>query len=129
MNKWLNQFLEKPDISDNTDRFDSNVNMSGLSGRPQRVLDKNLGNMPETRTDSTDRFNSDANMSVLSAPPYDLLGRRVPYSLDGDSLKYAFEERRAIAEVDGHQTPLRAQRMAYVGVLSAKVCDTERKVR
>jgi hypothetical protein len=30
-----------------------------------------------------------------------------------DDLSYAFEERAAIAEYDGHQTPLQAERIAY----------------
>lgn len=44
-------------------------------------------------------------MSVLSVPSGDLF--------DKESLLYDFEERLAIAEYDGHQTPLQAERIAY----------------
>ena len=47
----------------------------------------------ETRTGNTGRFKMDANVSVLSVPPGDLF--------DKESLLYDFEERLAIAEVDG----------------------------
>ena len=49
MNNWLHKFMEKPDISDNTDKWD-----------------ENLKNMPGGGPDKPDRFNSNANMSVLS---------------------------------------------------------------
>lgn len=60
MNKWLNQFLEKPDISD---RFGFNMNMSGLSGRPQGLLKENLGNISEIGPDISDRFHSNGESS------------------------------------------------------------------
>ena len=71
MNKWLNQFLEKPDISD---RFDSNMNMSGLSGHPRGIFER-----------------------IFS-----------PYG------EHDFEERIAIAEVDGNQNSIQAHRSAYL---------------
>jgi hypothetical protein len=103
----LDENLENmPDpCTDNTDRFNSNANVSVLSVPSQGLLDKNLENVPESCTDSTDRFNSNANMSVLSVPSQG--------SLDKTSLLDDFEERLAIAEYDGHQTPTQAQRIAY----------------
>ena len=106
MNKWLNQFLEKPDISD---RFDSKVNMSGLSGRPQRILDQNLENMPETAPDISDRFDSNVNMSGLSGRPGNVFEKN--FSSYG---KHDFEERIAIAEMDGNQNPFQAHCIAYL---------------
>ena len=106
MNKWLNQFLEKPDISDNTDRFGSNINMSDLSGRPQGLLKENLGNTSEIGPDISDRFDPSVNMSGLSG--------RSPSTFNEDSLCYDFEERLAIAEQNGYQTPIQAQRIAYL---------------
>jgi hypothetical protein len=103
MNKWLNTFLEQPDISD---RFDSSVNMSDLSGYHQGLLDQNLENISRTCTDNTDRFKTDPNISVLSVPFQD------PF--DEESLLYDFEERLAIAEYDGEQTPVHAQKIAYL---------------
>jgi hypothetical protein len=42
MSKWLNQFLENEIVnrSDKSDRFDLGVNLSGLSGRPQGLLEE-----------------------------------------------------------------------------------------
>ncbi len=62
----------------------------------------------ETSTGNTDRFKMDANVSV---PPGDLF--------DKESLLYDFEERLAIAEYDGHQTLIQAQRIAYLDSLMA----------
>lgn len=58
-------------------------------------------------------------MSVLSVP--------FPGTFDEESLLYDFEERLAIAEYDGHQTPLQAERIAYqdafIAVLNALPCE------
>lgn len=59
----------------------------------------------ETSTDKIDRFEMTANMSVLSVPSRD------PF--DKESLLYDFEERLAIAEHDGQQSPSQAERIAY----------------
>ncbi len=119
MNKWLNQFLEKPDISD---RFGSNVNMSDLSGSSRGRLEENLRNMSETGPDISDRFDSNVNMSGLSGSLGDIFERIVsPYG------KHDFEERIAIAEVDGNQNPIQAHRIAYldafISLLSALAED------
>ncbi len=66
--------MSAPDISDKPDRLDPNLNMSGLSGRPQDVLER-------------------------TSAPYD---------------EQDYEERLAIAEHDGGQTPLHAHRIAYL---------------
>jgi hypothetical protein len=59
----------------------------------------------ETRTDSTNRFKTNADVSVLSAPPQGTLGQDYFYS---------YEERIAIAEIDGNQNPIQAHRIAYL---------------
>ncbi len=59
----------------------------------------------ETSTDNTDKFKMGANMSVLSVPPGD--------PVDKEYLLYDYEERLAIAEYDGQQTPAQAERIAY----------------
>ena len=59
----------------------------------------------ETSTDSTDRFKTNANVSVLSVPTGGVLGQ---------NSFYPYEERLAIAEVDGNQNPIQAHRIAYL---------------
>lgn len=54
---------------DKPDRFNSNANMSGLSGPSQRSLDKNLGNISEACTDITDKPPKAEHLSVMSVPP------------------------------------------------------------
>ena len=109
MNKWLNTFLEKPDISDNTDRFDHSLNMSDLSGSHQGLSEENLKNIAEIRPEISDRFDSSVNMPDLSGSPRDILENIVfPYG------EHDFEERIAIAEVDGNQNPIQAHRIAYL---------------
>ena len=60
MNNWLHKFMEKPDISDNTDR-----------------LSENMENMPRAGPDKPDRFEPPFNMSVLSVRPGALLGENL----------------------------------------------------
>lgn len=116
MSKWLNKFLDTGprNSTDNTDRFKSETNMSVLSVHPQGHLDQNLENISRINTDNTDRFKSDTNMSVLSVPSQRLL--------DQDYF-YSYEERIAIAEVDGNQNPTDAHCIAYldafISILSA----------
>ncbi len=62
-----------------------------------RWLTKFLEKKPENQPDKPDRFNLKTNMSGLSGP-----------------LHESFEERLAIAEYDGQQTHLQAQRIAYL---------------
>jgi len=88
------------------------LNRSKSNAKPQQRItlapqhqNQNLENKPESRTDNTDRFNPNANVSVLSVPSQG--------SLDRTSLLDNFEERLAIAEYDGHQSPIQAQRIAY----------------
>lgn len=97
MTKWLTKFLENRSekCTDNTDRFNSKTNMSVLSVQPEGAFHKNLKNEPKKRTDITDRFNSETNMLELS-------------------LHDNFDERISIAEYDGHQTPIHAERIAYL---------------
>ena len=59
----------------------------------------------ETSTDNTDRFEIDANITGLSVPTGGVLGQ---------NSFYPYEERLAIAEIDGQQNPLQAHRIAYL---------------
>lgn len=143
MNKWIDQFLEKESdkCTDNTDKFNSNPNMSMLSVPTQGHLDQNLENMLLSSTDSTDRFNPNPNMSVLSVPLPGYLDQNLenipPPSTDStdrfkanpnmsvlsdsshglfksSDILEEYEERLAIAEYDGKQTSSQAERIAYV---------------
>ena len=62
MSKWLHKFMEKPDISDNTD----------ISDKPDK-WDRNLENMPGGGPDKPDRLDPSLNLSGLSGPPWGLL--------------------------------------------------------
>ncbi|OJW49097.1 MAG: hypothetical protein BGO67_11065 [Alphaproteobacteria bacterium 41-28] len=106
----------EPDISD---RLDSNVNMSGLSGCHQGLLEENLRNKPETEPDISDRFDSEKDMSGLSVFSYGLSEKVSFYPFDRNTILHNFEERVAIAEVDGHQNFTQAQRIAYQDVFIA----------
>jgi hypothetical protein len=122
--------MKKPDISDNTDRFefldkkmenmpgggpdktdrfDSALNMSDLSGRPLGLLDENLRNISEIGPYISDRLDPNLNMSVLSGRAPGLLDENFsPYD------EYDFEQRLSIAEYDGGQSPVHAHRIAYL---------------
>jgi hypothetical protein len=149
MGKWLTKFLENKsqrctDNTDITDRFTSNANMSVLSVPSVGVFYKNPVNISKVSTDSTDitdRFIPKTNMSVLSVPSgetfyknlgniskmstdnTDITDRFIPKAnmsvLSGSSLLDSFEERLAIAEYDGRQTHLQAQRIAYLDAFMA----------
>ena len=117
MNKWLNQFLENEIVnrSDKSDRFDLGVNLSGLSGRPQGLLDeKKVENNPRKEGDKSARFKFEPNMSpneggLLSVSLVSLKGPFAEtsfYPLDATSVLNEYEERLAIAEYDGAQTSL-----------------------
>jgi hypothetical protein len=137
MNNWLHKFMEKPDISDNTDKWDENLenmpgggpdkpdrldpslNLSGLSGSPWGLLGENLNNIPKIgpdisdNTDKPDRWGPNLNLSGLSGPSQGDLNKTSVFPYEGSFLLDNFEERLAIAEVDGHQSPVQAQRIAY----------------
>jgi hypothetical protein len=142
MSKWLDKFLRKDhqNRTDNTDRFDSKVNVSVLSVPPVGPFDKNLGNMSGVRTDSTDRLDPKVNMSVLSVPSMGLFAKNLENKAgirtdrtdrfdpkmnmsvlsvpsEGPFGKFSllddFEERLAITEYEGHRTSTQAQRIAY----------------
>ncbi len=106
---------------DKPDRLGPNLNLSGLSGSPSGLLREKVENNPSKGGDKSARFNSKTNVSVLSVPPQGLL--------DNSSLLDDFEERLAIAEYDGHQSPVQAQRIAYqdalIAVLSTLSYDEE----
>ena len=86
-----------------------------------RFLQKEGGN----GTDNTDRSEKRGDMSVLSVPSQSLSAKIAPYSFDD------FEERIAIAEYDGRQNTVQAQRIAYqdaiVTILNANPPNDELK--
>jgi len=116
--------------TDSTDRFNYQTNMSVLSVHSEGALDNNLRNVSKINTNNTDRFNSETNMSVLSVHSEGALDNNLrnvskintdntdrfnsKTNMLGASLQDSFEERLAIAEYDGHQTPLQSERMAYL---------------
>lgn len=144
MTKWINQFLENEIVnkSDKSDRFDLELKSSGLSGRPKGLLEEKLKINLRKGGDKSDRFKFEPNMSLLSLRSRRLLDENLINTpepdisdkpdrldpnlnlsgslqdvLDQTSYSYSsqdFEERLAIAEYDGGQTPLHAQRIAYL---------------
>lgn len=142
MDKWLHKFMEKPDISDKwdgnlenmpgegpdkPDRLDPSLNLSGLSGRPWGILEENLEINPRKGDDKNDRLKLRANMSpheggllsVLSVPLKGPFAETSCYPLDATSLHDEYEERLAIAEYDGQQSPTQAARIAYLDSFAA----------
>ena len=143
MNKWLHKFMEKPDISDNADKWDENLenmpgggpdkpdrldlslNLSGLSGSPWGLLGENLSNMSKLGPDISDntdkpdisdkpnRLGPNLNLSGLAGPSQGDLNKTSVFPYEGSSLLDDFEERLAIAEYDGQQSSTQAQRIAY----------------
>ena len=144
MNQWINQFLEneivnrtdKPTnarplsvlsvrtpglLEENLEKVENNPEtgtdktdkpldggplsvLSVLSVRPLRLLDEKMVNMPES--DISDRLDPNLNLSC-----------RLQNNLEKFSSPYVeqdFEEQLAIAEYDGGQTSLHAQRIAYL---------------
>jgi hypothetical protein len=80
MSKWLNLFLENEIVnkSDKSDRFEKDANLSGLSGRPQGLLDeKKVENNPRKGSDKSDRFKFESNMSPLSLRSQGLLNENL----------------------------------------------------
>lgn len=58
-------------------------------------------------------------MSVLSVPPYSILDKNSFLHLEAPTLLSEYEERLAIAEYDGRQSPMKAERIAYVDAFLA----------
>lgn len=82
MSKWINRFLKKEfqNGTDRTDKHEEGRHLSVLSVSPQRLLGKNLENIPEIRTDITDRTDKPGNerlLSVLSVPSQGILDRNL----------------------------------------------------
>src|SRR5690606_22297608 len=96
---------------DITDRFDSRTNMWGSS---ERCLDKNLKNSPQNLTDKPDKTDNGVLLSGLSGSFQDHSDKFLTSSFDHSSFLYDFEERLAIAEYDGCQTPQQAYGIAYL---------------
>jgi hypothetical protein len=130
MSKWLNLFLENEIVnrSDKSDRFKFEPNMSPLSLRPLGLLDEKMEKVENNHSkggDKSARFRFEPNMSPLSLHPRELLdekmvnipepdGFTIETNMSDSSLLDSFEERLAIAEYDGQQTHLQAQRIAYL---------------
>ena len=97
---------------DKSDRLRFQANMSPLSLRTRGLFDEKLEKMekmPGIGPDKPDKLDANLNMSGLSGRPLDVLERiSSPYD------EQDFEERLAIAEYDGGQTPLHAHRIAYL---------------
>ncbi len=136
MSKWLNLFLENEIVnrSDKSDRFKFEPNMSPLSLCSRELLDEKLEKLENNHSkggDRSDRFRFEMNMSPLSLRARGLLDEKMVNTpepdisnkpdpnldfsgLSGPSLRENFEERLAIAEMDGKQNPLQAHRIAYL---------------
>jgi len=146
MSKWLNRFLENEIVnrSDKSDKFKAEPNMSPLSLHSRGLLDEKLEKVENNHSKGSDksaRFKLEPNMSPLSLRPRGLLDEKLEkvennYSKGGDKsdrfrfegnmsglsgteLRENFEERLAISEYDGQQTPLQAQRIAYLDAFMA----------
>jgi hypothetical protein len=120
MNNWLHKFMEKPDISDKPDKWDENLeNMPGGGPDKPDKWDENLENMPGGGPDKPDRLGPNLNLSGLSGPSQGDLNKTSVFPYEGSSLLDDFEERLAIAEYDGNQSPAQAQRIAYQDALIA----------
>ena len=113
---------------DKTDKVEGGVNLSGLSVPPEGLFLANGENRLPSRPDKPDKVGNGANLSGLSVPSGGHLPGKGP--LDVDSLLYEFEERLAIAEYDGCQNEIQAERIAYqdafISVLNALPDDQER---
>ncbi len=99
MSKWFNNFLQKH--IDNS----GNDSVFKLSGPPKEFLCENLKNIPPILTDKPP---SEKFLSVLSGG-----ATLSEEKFERADLVHAFEERVAIAEYDGQQNTLQAQRIAY----------------
>jgi hypothetical protein len=95
-----------------SDRFRFEPNMSPLSLRLRGLFDEKMEkveNNPRKGGDKSDRFKLESNMSPLSLRSPELLDQNFyPYG------EHDFEERLAIAEYDGDQIDIQAQRIAYL---------------
>ena len=150
MSKWLNLFLENEIVnrSDKSARFKSMPNMSPLSLCSREFLDEKLEKVENNHSkggDKSARFRFEPNMSPLSLRPRGLLDEKMEkvennyskggdksarfrfepnmYGLPGASLRESFEERLAIAEYDGQQTPLQVERIAYLDAFLTLLFD------
>jgi len=63
----------------------------------------------------TDRLDPKTNVSVMSVP--------APSTFDKDSLLYEFEERLSIADSDGYQPSVQAQKIAYLDAFISLLSD------
>lgn len=136
MSKWINLFLKNEIVnsSDKSDRFKLETNMSPLSLCSRELLDEKLEKAENNHSkggDKSARFRFETNMSPLSLRPLGLLDEKMVntpepdisnkpdrsdpnLNLSSSSLLDSFEERLAIVEYDGDQTPLHAHHIAYL---------------
>jgi hypothetical protein len=118
-NEQLKIAEENEALPDKTDKCLPPAGLSILSAPPQGTLDENGENTLPIRTDTTDKPQEAPSSEIFCVP-----SKKFPACpFDRFSLLTDFEERLAIAEYDGHQSPQQAQRTAYqdafMAVLSA----------
>ncbi len=80
------------------------------------------------RTDKTDRFETEPNMSVLSVPSQRYFTDSTLPPLTREDIVESFEERLAIAEYDGYQTPSQSQRIAYLDAFMAVLATLPQEI-
>lgn len=114
MNKWLNTFLAKSP-EQKPDKMDSGNFLSGLSSFQRSLFDQNLKNISRTKSDITDKTGSEELLSDLSGCQQGLFGKISSSICEPSDLLESYEERLAIAEYDGQQSPTQAERIAYLG--------------
>ena len=129
MSKWLNQFLENmPGThSDKSDNWNPKPDLSLLAPPSMSTFGKNLKNMSGAISDKSDNWNAKSDLSLLAPPTIGVLGENLenmPGAVSDKSDSWnskpvsqpydEYEERLAIVEVDGNQTPIEAHRIAYL---------------
>lgn len=95
MSKWLNSFLQNSDGDADSKQL-------------APLFHQDFSNIPRQLTDNTDRPLDGKLVSVLSVDVALSEGKFV-----SSGLVHEFEERIAIAEYDGQQNTVQAQRIAY----------------
>ena len=129
MSKWLNSFLQKRGHS-GPGKSDKGIPVSAMS-----VFSKGLSlEMEKNRPTTVLTELTRSHQSGLSVPPKGLFPANgaTPPLLNSHSLLDDYEERLAIAEWEGGQSPLHAQRIAYQDAFIATLvslpeqlcCDT-----
>jgi len=138
MSKWLNQFLENmPSVlSDKSDSWNPKPDLALLSPPTMGVLGKNLENMPGAHNDKSDNWNLKPDLALLSPPSMDVFEKNLK-NMSGSisdksdnwdshtisSFYDNYQERVAIAELDGKQNPVQARCIAYLDAFISLLSD------